>query len=160
MNKAVYCIWNPYCNKVSLPNPSVVMGNKCYNLCAQSWFILMPIANCNMWHQKSWTLVQFLKKKIKIQVMATTTSEWEFMQLKEKMFCYSVLEENSSPYICLNSLLQARIWLSQISLSLKVNFLYKINLNCKTQRTPKTFAKLILSWIFEWHYCVTDTFLF
>lgn len=24
-------------------------------------------------------------------------------------------------------------------------FLYKINLNCKTQRTPKTFAKLILS---------------
>lgn len=34
---------------------------------------------------------------------------------------------------------------SQISLSLKVNFLYKINLNCKTQRTPKTFAKLILS---------------
>lgn len=99
-------------------------------------------------------------KKIKIQVMATTTSEWEFMQLKEKMFCYSVLEENSSPYICLNSLLQARIWLSQISLSLKVNFLYKINLNCKTQRTPNTLAKLILSWIFEWHFCVTDTFLF
>lgn len=99
-------------------------------------------------------------KKLKFRSWRRQLQNENLCNWKKKMFCYSVLEENSSPYICLNSLLQARIKLSQISLSLKVNFLYKINLNCKTQRTPKTFAKLILGWIFEWHFCVTETFLF
>lgn len=102
------------------------------SLCSVLTLILMPVANFNLWHHKSWTLVQFLIKALKFRSWRRPIQK-ENICNKEKCFV------SFRGKVLLNMFQYTAAGKVQISRSLNVNFLHKINLNYKTQELQKLF---------------------